>query len=334
MHKSSVQRVPPRTSPKHFLHNHKFTRLVTASVYTKLSTEGMETPSKPSSTLRMPLGGLDANSHLLSSRPTSGTTPNKIPSSAMKSNTFTTPGKGLYSLKDTITSSPAQSASQQAPTPAWGMYGEVQQTPSRSNEKRKEAPTSAARDEYDSESTVKQARFSELTGHNRRDSGHGHSRTPSTSEYKPAHSRQSSASGHGHKLFGEIATRVETEEDMDSSQGTIANSSFNDEDMADLSQLTAVSVPDMDGPAPAVRRTPSPENLRAVSLPLPLQNILLKYEANKHTECTSPKTPPPIRNVQAPNTPRAHPPLPPPRRAKTTTLPRRYLFASTEPRAC
>lgn len=138
------------------------------------------------------------------------------------------------------------------PTPAPGLYGEVQQTPSRSNEKRKEAPTSAARDEYDAERAVKQARFSESMGHSRRDSGHGHS-------------RQSSASGHGHKLFGEIATRVETEEDMDSSQGTIANSSSNDEDMADASQLTAVSAPDQDGPAPTTRGTPSPENLRAVS---------------------------------------------------------------------
>lgn len=145
------------------------------------------------------------------------------------------------------------------------MYGEIQQTPSRSNEKRKDAPTFARRDGDDAERAVKQARFSESMGHNRRDSGHGHSRTHFISEYKPAHSRQSSASGHGHKLFGEIATRVETEEDMESSQDTIANSSFNDEDMADASQLTTVSAPDVDGPAPTVRSTQSPENLRAVS---------------------------------------------------------------------
>ena len=158
------------------------------------------------------------------------------------------------------------SASKQAayatqPTPVRGLYGE---TPSRSNEKRKEAPTSAYRDAEDAERAMKQARFA----HERRDSGHGHSRAPSTFEYKPAHSRQSSASGHGHKLFGEIATRVETEEDMDSSQGTIANSSFNGEDMADASQLTTVSAPDVEGAPPATRQTPSPENLRAVSHPL------------------------------------------------------------------
>lgn len=225
----------------------------------------METPSK-SSLSRAPLGSLDTNSHLLSPRPTSHTsaTPHK-PSSAMKSNTFTTPGKELYSLKDDIISSPMTRTTQAAPTPARGMYGEIQQTPSRSNEKRKEAPTSEYRDAEDVERAMKQARFSESTGHNRRDSGHGHSRTHSTSEYKPAHTRQSSASGHGHKLFGEIATRVETEEDMESSQDTIANSSFNDEDMADASQLTTVSAPDVDGPAPTVGRTLSPENLRAVS---------------------------------------------------------------------
>ena len=213
----------------------------------------METPSK-SSLPRAPLGSLDANSHILSSR--SGTPPHK-PSSTMKSNTFTTPGKGLYSLKDTIISSPAQrTATMAQPTPVRALYRE---TSSRSNEKRKEAPTSAYRDAEDEERAVKQARFSESMGHGRQDSGHGHS---------VGHSRQSSASGHGHKLFGEIATRVETEEDMDSSQGTIANSSFNDEHMADASQLTAVSAPDVDGPARTVRRTPSPENLRAVSPPL------------------------------------------------------------------
>lgn len=214
----------------------------------------METPSKTSSLSRMALGALDVNSHLKS--PRTGSTSHKPLSPTRKDNSSfvykEVPNKNMYSLKDSDTPAPAPQSPRRA------MFGTVEQTPSKSGEKRKQAPTSAAHGADEAERTVKQAML--YQGHSRQSSnaaGHGH-----------GHSRQSSASGHGHKLFGEIPKSVMAEQDpldADSSQDTVANSSSNDEEVGNASQLTAVSAPDVEGASPP-RGSRSPDELRNVSI--------------------------------------------------------------------
>lgn len=213
----------------------------------------METPSKTSSLSRMALGALDVNSHLKS--PRTGSVPHKPLSPSRKNNsTFVyqeTSNKAMYARKDSITPAPAQQS------PRHAMFGAIEQTPSRSGEKRKQAPTSAARSADEAERPVKQAML--YQGHSRQSSaaGHGH-----------GHSRQSSANGHGHKLFGEIPKSV-AEQELDLSQATVVTSSYNDEEVNDASQLSAISAPDDAGPSPPGRGSRSPDDLRQVSFTAP-----------------------------------------------------------------
>lgn len=220
----------------------------------------METPSKSSSLSRMALGALDVNQHLGAKSPHTHTTPKKMPSPARKSFVYQdTPAKPVYSLKDSSFSytSPRPLSAKEREYGVWAKSPRpaVEQTPVRS-EKRKDAPTSAVRNQQDAERAVKQARLSQPP---------------------QGHSRQSSASGHGHKLFGEITTPAE--EETNPSQGTIANSSFSDEEMADASQLTTISAPDHDGLV-APKGSGSPDELRQVSN-LPPYPIMLVVDGNE-----------------------------------------------------
>ena len=178
-----------------------------------------------------------------------------------------TPNKNLYSLKDGVPPLPVK---QTPRSPRRAMFGAIEQTPRESGEKRKDAPTSAMRNEQDAERAIKAARLSQ-----------GHSRQSSANATE--HSRQSSATGHGHTLFGEIPKTVE---EMDSSQGTIANSSFNDDEMNDASQLTTISVPDAQGPTSPARTSPpqTPETLRQNAQALKLRLQFAMYKLQTHQE--------------------------------------------------